>query len=38
VRGFGHVKEANLRRAATRSRALLERFRAAPAPQAMAAE
>jgi indolepyruvate ferredoxin oxidoreductase len=38
IRGFGHVKEANLRRAEEKQTALLARFRAAPAPQVLAAE
>ncbi len=37
IRGFGHIKEANLARAKAKEVALLARFRSAP-PQAMAAE
>jgi indolepyruvate ferredoxin oxidoreductase len=38
IRGFGHVKETNLRRAKTKEADLLARFRATPPPQAIAAE
>jgi indolepyruvate ferredoxin oxidoreductase len=38
IRGFGHVKEANLRRAAAKSNTLLARFRAPDSVPAMAAE
>ena len=38
VRGFGHVKEANRRRAAAKTASLLARFRGAEAPPAIAAE
>ena len=37
IRGFGHVKEANLARAKSREETLLVRFRSAP-PHALAAE
>ena len=37
IRGFGHVKEANLKRAKAKEADLLARFRSPP-PQAMAAE
>jgi indolepyruvate ferredoxin oxidoreductase len=37
IRGFGHVKEANLRRAKSKEADLIARFRAAPAPRVMAA-
>ena len=37
IRGFGHVKEANLTRTKAKEAALLQRFRAAPAPPALAA-
>jgi indolepyruvate ferredoxin oxidoreductase len=37
IRGFGHVKEANLRRAKVKEADLLARFRAASMPQVMAA-
>jgi len=38
IRGFGHVKEANLRRAKAKEAELLARLRSAPAPQVLAAE
>jgi indolepyruvate ferredoxin oxidoreductase len=38
IRGFGHVKEANLQRAKAKEADLLARFRATPPPQAIAAE
>ncbi|HEY8871832.1 MAG TPA: indolepyruvate ferredoxin oxidoreductase family protein [Stellaceae bacterium] len=38
VRGFGHIKEANLERARAKGANLLARFRSAPAPQVLAAE
>jgi indolepyruvate ferredoxin oxidoreductase len=38
IRGFGHVKEANRRLAATKEVSLLARFRAADGAQALAAE
>jgi indolepyruvate ferredoxin oxidoreductase len=38
IRGFGHIKEANLRRAKAREAELLARLRSAPAPQVLAAE
>jgi indolepyruvate ferredoxin oxidoreductase len=38
IRGFGHVKEANLQHAKVKEAELLARFRAAPPPQAIAAE
>jgi indolepyruvate ferredoxin oxidoreductase len=37
IRGFGHIKEANLQRAKAKEADLLARFRSPP-PQAMAAE
>ena len=37
IRGFGHVKEANLRRAKVKQADLLARFRTIPQPQVMAA-
>ena len=37
IRGFGHVKEANLQRAKAKETGLLARFRSAPAPQVLAA-
>jgi len=37
IRGFGHVKETNLRRAKATEADLLEQFRAPPAPHALAA-
>jgi indolepyruvate ferredoxin oxidoreductase len=38
IRGFGHIKEANLRRAQATAETLITRFRAPPGPQAVAAE
>jgi indolepyruvate ferredoxin oxidoreductase len=38
IRGFGHIKEANRQRAAQKAAGLLDRFRAAPGAQALAAE
>jgi indolepyruvate ferredoxin oxidoreductase len=38
IRGFGHVKEANRRRAAAKAEQLGERFRTAAGPHAIAAE
>ncbi|HTW51387.1 MAG TPA: indolepyruvate ferredoxin oxidoreductase family protein, partial [Stellaceae bacterium] len=38
IRGFGHVKEANRRRAAQKAAGLLDRFRASAGTQALAAE
>jgi len=38
MRGFGHVKSANIARAKAKEAALLARFRSPSAPQAMAAE
>ncbi len=38
IRGFGHVKEANLKRAKIKVAALLARFRAPPPPALAAAE
>ena len=38
IRGFGHVKQANLAGVKGRESALLARFRSAPAPGALAAE
>jgi indolepyruvate ferredoxin oxidoreductase len=38
IRGFGHVKEANLARAKEKETTLLARFRSAPSPHALAAE
>jgi indolepyruvate ferredoxin oxidoreductase len=38
VRGFGHIKEANLERARAKWADLLARFRSIPAPQVLAAE
>jgi indolepyruvate ferredoxin oxidoreductase len=38
IRGFGHIKDANLQRAKTKEADLLARFRSPPAPQALAAE
>jgi indolepyruvate ferredoxin oxidoreductase len=38
IRGFGHIKEANLQRAKAKEADLLARFRSAPAPQVLAAE
>ncbi|MEM9763883.1 MAG: DUF6537 domain-containing protein, partial [Pseudomonadota bacterium] len=38
IRGFGHVKHANIERAAHRRADLLAAFRAGPAPVAEAAE
>jgi indolepyruvate ferredoxin oxidoreductase len=38
IRGFGHVKEANLRRAEATAESLIARFRSPPGPQAIAAE
>jgi len=38
IRGFGHVKEANLRRAKAKEADLLARFRATPSAPAIAAE
>jgi indolepyruvate ferredoxin oxidoreductase len=38
VRGFGHVKEANLQRAKAKEMDLLARFHGAPSPRAIAAE
>jgi indolepyruvate ferredoxin oxidoreductase len=38
IRGFGHVKEANLARAKAKEQTLLARFSAAPAAPAIAAE
>ena len=38
VRGFGHIKEANLERARAKGADLLARFRSTPAPQVLAAE
>jgi indolepyruvate ferredoxin oxidoreductase len=38
IRGFGHVKEANRRRAEAKTRIALTRFRNPPGPQAIAAE
>jgi indolepyruvate ferredoxin oxidoreductase len=38
IRGFGHVKEAAVARAAAKRQELLARFRASPAPRAVAAE
>jgi indolepyruvate ferredoxin oxidoreductase len=37
IRGFGHVKAANLDRAKAKEADLLERFRSPPAPHALAA-
>ncbi len=37
IRGFGHIKEANMERAKAKEADLLARFRSAPAPQALAA-
>ncbi len=37
IRGFGHVKEANLQRAKAREIQLLARFRSPPSPQSLAA-
>ncbi len=38
IRGFGHVKEANLARAKAKEKTLLSRFRAPPTASALAAE
>ena len=38
IRGFGHVKEANRQRAATKAEILMARFRMQPGPHALAAE
>jgi indolepyruvate ferredoxin oxidoreductase len=38
IRGFGHIKEANRKRAATKAEGLIARFRAPPGPHALAAE
>ncbi len=38
IRGFGHVKEANLAGAKTKEAVLLTRLRSAPSPHALAAE
>ena len=38
IRGYGHVKQANLARARARQEKLLAEFRAPPAPHAIAAE
>jgi indolepyruvate ferredoxin oxidoreductase len=38
IRGFGHVKEANLARAQAKEAAFLSRFRSSPSPHALAAE
>jgi indolepyruvate ferredoxin oxidoreductase len=38
VRGFGHIKEANLEHARAKGADLLARFRSTPAPQVLAAE
>ncbi|HEV8678493.1 MAG TPA: DUF6537 domain-containing protein, partial [Stellaceae bacterium] len=37
IRGFGHIKEANLRRAKAKEADLLARFRAAPGPPVLVA-
>jgi indolepyruvate ferredoxin oxidoreductase len=37
IRGFGHVKEANLRQAKAKEAVLLAQFRSPPAPQTLAA-
>jgi indolepyruvate ferredoxin oxidoreductase len=38
IRGFGHIKEANLRRATAKQAELMARLRSAPPPQVLAAE
>ncbi len=38
IRGFGHIKEANLQRAKAKEADLLARFRSPPVPQVLAAE
>ncbi len=38
IRGFGHIKEANLQRAKAKEADLLARFRSPSAPHALAAE
>jgi indolepyruvate ferredoxin oxidoreductase len=38
IRGFGHVKQANLARVRARQEVVLARFRSAPSPHALAAE
>ena len=38
IRGFGHIKEANLKRAKAKEAELLARFRSPSAPHALAAE
>jgi indolepyruvate ferredoxin oxidoreductase len=38
IRGFGHIKEANLARAKAKEAALLSRFRSSPSAHALAAE
>jgi indolepyruvate ferredoxin oxidoreductase len=37
IRGFGHVKEANVKRVKVQEAGLLERFRSLPAPPVLAA-